>query len=175
MTQETQILNYASGVYPLALLVFVFIALATAGIWLLYKFFRRSKDSIKENENFADKNFVSYLNEENLQIDRLIEIAQENRSEEDEGCKDVDLNPSESEILKLAKKYNIGQGEVELLLNLRSKKAKKANEYLQVVDAVEKGGDIKKLAKKYKVGCGEIQLILNLKNANQNAFLKKWR
>jgi hypothetical protein len=175
MVQETQILNYSSGIYPLALLVLVFIALATAGVWLVYKFFRKGKDSVKENENFADKNFVSYLNVENLQIDKLIETAHESKSEDGEGCEDVDLNPSENEISKLAKKYNIGQGEVELLLNLRSKKTKKENGYLQVLDAIEKGEDIKKLAKKYKVGCGEIQLMLNLKNANQNAFLKKWR
>lgn len=175
MAQETQILNYGNGIYPLILLVFVLIALATAGIWFIYKSFRKSGSSIKENENFADKNFESYLNEENLQINKLIETAQESKTEEDESREDVKLDASESEILKLAKKYNIGQGEVELLLNLRSKKTKKANEYLQVVDAIEKGGDIKKLAKKYKIGCGEIQLMLNLKNANQNAFLKKWR
>ncbi len=175
MAQETQILNYSSELYPLVLLVFILLVLLSVGIWFVYKFFWRGGNSIKENENFADKNFASYLNEESLQIDRLIETAQESKTEDGESCEDMALNTGGSEILKLAREYNIGQGEVELLLNLRSKKTRKVNEYMQVADAVEKGGDIKKLAKKYKVGCGEIQLILNLKNTNQNAFLKKWR
>ncbi len=175
MAQETQILNHSSELYPLVLLIFVLLVLVTVGIWFFYKSFGRRDNSIKENENFADKNFVDYLNEENPQIDRLIETAQESKTEDDESCEDVSLISGKKEILKLAREYNIGQGEVELLLNLRSKKTKKVNEYMQVADAVEKGGDIKKLAKKYKLGCGEIQLILNLKNANQNAFLKKWR
>ena len=76
-----------------------------------------------------------------------------------------------SEILRLAKKYSVGQGEVELLLNLRSK-AKKNGSYDKILSEIERGVDIRKVAKKYKVGCGEVQLLLAFKNANQNSLWK---
>lgn len=169
MAQGTQILNYSNGLYPLVLLMSVLIVLVIVGVWFVFKSFRGHSNSTKENENPADKNFVDYLSEESLQA------VQESKVKDRESYEDASLISGEGEILKLAKKYNMGQGEVELLLSFRSKKTKKINEYIQVAEAVEKGGDIKRLAKKYKVGCGEIQLILNLKSVNQNAFLKKWR
>jgi len=168
MAQEVQIL---------ILLTVVIVASAIAGTWLIFKIFKRSERSAKENEIFADKNFVDYLNEENMESAVMSEFAEREKIEaKDAGIQIQEETVSnENEVLKLAKKYSVGQGEVELLLNLRSKEMRKKNEYARVVDEIEKGTDIRKVAKKYKIGCGEIQLLMNLKNTNQTAFLTKWR
>ncbi len=163
------------GFYLISL-TFIIIVLAAILFWFSFKIFKRSKASIKENEIFADKNFESFLNEENLKSE-AIERADVMGKESENLLEVKEVEQSVNEIVKLARRYNVGQGEVELLLNLRSKKMKveKENEYARIVAELEKGVDLRKVAKKHKIGCGEIQLFLNLKNTNHNALLKKWK
>jgi len=75
----------------------------------------------------------------------------------------------------LQKKYNVGQGEVELLLNLRAKEMERMKGYEKIIDEIEKGTEMRKVAKKYKVGYGEIELLMNLKNFARNNLTNKWR
>ncbi|CUU08427.1 hypothetical protein JGI3_01692 [Candidatus Kryptobacter tengchongensis] len=178
--EKLNFLSSGDAFYPLILLVVLTLALTVGGLWLIFKFFKKLENragSAKENEFFADKNFVDYLNEESSTNITMFE-AQE--KEKDGKVEIVVSDFSENEILKLAKRYNVGQGEVELLLNLRSR-ARKENRYDKVLSEIEKGTDIKKVAKKYGVGCGEIQFLLNLKNKGQGSFWQggkseiKWR
>jgi hypothetical protein len=75
-----------------------------------------------------------------------------------------------NEILNLARRYNVGQGEVELLLNLRSKGTGRTADYNRIIQDVERTQDIRKVAKKHKIGYGEIELLLNLQNADRSSF-----
>jgi competence protein ComGF len=165
----------SDGFYILIFLTVLISAIALLGLWLIFKVIKKSDGKeIKEIEIFADKSFEEYLNEENLQSQKM----EETKFQKDDagfGFRDEVNDFSESEILKLAKKYSVGQGEVELLLNLRSKKTMKNGDYERIISEIEKGLDMRKVAKKYRVGCGEVQLLLNLKNANQSIFWKKWK
>lgn len=165
----------SDGFYILIFLTVLISAIALLGLWFIFKVIKKSDGKeIKEIEIFADKSFEEYLNEENLQSQKM----EETKFQKDDagfGFRDEVNDFSESEILKLAKKYSVGQGEVELLLNLRSKKTMKNGDYERIISEIEKGLDMRKVAKKYRVGCGEVQLLLNLKNANQSIFWKKWK
>ncbi len=159
----------------------MFLAVFTAifmlgGLWFIFRVFRKVKSRsgwIKESEIFADKKFVDYLSEENLGNVNVLEVEKKSKSGANRNIEIGDDvgNFNESEVLKLAKKYGVEQGEVELLLNIRSKSRKNGG-YDKILSEVEKGVDIKKVAKKYKVGCGELQLLLTFKNINQSSLWK---
>jgi hypothetical protein len=154
---------------PIYILISITISIAflfLLGFRFALKFLKgraQANETIKENLFFADKSFEEHLNEE---------MATENIRDEDENHEE---RFTESEIIKLAKKYNVGQGEVELLLNLRAKEMERMKGYEKIIDEIEKGTEMRKVAKKYKVGCGEIELLMNLKNFARNNLTNKWR
>jgi hypothetical protein len=154
---------------PIYILISITISIAflfLLGFRFALKFLKgraQANETVKENLFFADKSFEEHLNEE---------MATENIRDEDENHEG---RFTESEIIKLAKKYNVGQGEVELLLNLRAKEMERMKGYEKIIDEIEKGTEMRKVAKKYKVGCGEIELLMNLKNFARNNLTNKWR
>ncbi len=163
----------SDGFYILIFLTLLTFAIALLGLWFIFKVIKKGNEKeIKEIEVFADKSFEEYLKEENLQSKKIEEM---NFQKNEQNFELQDKAITENEILKLAKKYSVGQGEVELLLNLRSKKTARNGNYEKIISEIEKGLDMRKVAKKYRVGCGEVQLLLNLKNANQSIFWKKWK
>ncbi len=165
--------NLNEGFYFLILFTALIFVVALIGLRFILKVIRGSEvKEIKEIEVFADKSFEDYLSEESSQNQKNEEKGFENENFEVRS-ETIDFN--ESEILKLAKKYSVGQGEVELLLNLRSKKKARNGDYEKIISEIEKGLDMRKVAKKYKIGCGEVQLLLNLKNTNQKILWKKWK
>ncbi|MFN3135905.1 MAG: hypothetical protein ACK44H_10115 [Candidatus Kryptonium sp.] len=174
--EKLQLLNSLDAFYPQILLAVLPIVFMFAGLWFIFKIFKKVEGQsgwIKESEIFADKKFADYLSEKNFGDETMPEVQEKKEFKAKESVEiknDVD-DFSESEILKLAKRYSVGQGEVELLLNLRSK-AKKNGNYDKILSEIEKGVDIRKVAKKYGIGCGEVQLLLAFKNANQNSLWK---
>jgi hypothetical protein len=156
----------ADPIYILILITISIAFLFLLGFRFALKFLKwraQANETIKENLFFADKSFEEHLNEE---------MATENIGDEDENHEG---GFTESEIIKLAKKYNVGQGEVELLLNLRAKEMERMKGYEKIIDEIEKGTEMRKVAKKYKVGYGEIELLMNLKNFARNNLTNKWR
>lgn len=181
--EKLQLLNSVGSFYPSILLAVLPIVFMLGGLWFIFRFFKkveRRSGLIKESEIFADKKFADYLSEKNLESGVMLEVQEKRKFKEKESIEienDVD-DFNGNEILKLAKKYSVGQGEVELLLNLRSK-TKKNDRYDKILSEIEKGVDIRKVAKKYKVGCGEVQLLLAFKSTNQGSLLwksgNKWK
>jgi len=154
----------ANPIYIMILITISITLLFLIGFRFALKFLNRHaevKETVKENLIYADKSFEEQLNEEMLT----------------ESVKDENLDEefNENELIKLAKRYNIGQGEVELLLNLRAKEVERLKGYEKIIDEIEKGSEMKKVAKKYKVGYGEIELLMNLKNFGRNNLIKKWK
>lgn len=162
--------------YPLILIIVLTTFFVVLGLWFIFKFLKKIEkppESVKEKEISTDKKFVDYLIEEGLS-DNPAFISQTNdkfRTYQEDLNEVNSINDisGENEVLKLAKKYNVAQGEVELLLNLRSR-IKRENNYNKILEEIEKGADIKKVAKKHKVGCGEILFILNLKNKERRSL-----
>ena len=174
--EKLQLLNSAGAFYPSILLAVLPIVFMLGGLWFIFMFFKKVETQsvwIKDSEIFADKKFADYLNEKNLEGGSVFDVQEKKEFKANEivEIEDDTNNFNGSEILRLAKKYSVGQGEVELLLNLRSK-AKKNGSYDKILSEIERGVDIRKVAKKYKVGCGEVQLLLAFKNANQNSLWK---
>ncbi len=152
---------------PIYILILITISIAflfLLGFKFALKFLKgrlEAKETVKENLFCADKSFEEHLSEEMVSE----RIRDENPDEKF----------NENEIMKLAKRYNVGQGEVELLLNLRAKEMERMKGYEKIIDEIEKGLEMKKVAKKYKVGYGEIELLMNLKNFARNNLIKKWK
>ncbi|MCS7228985.1 MAG: hypothetical protein N2252_04510 [Candidatus Kryptonium sp.] len=162
--------------YPLILIITLTTTFVVLGLWFIFKFLKKIDGSprlVKEKEIPTDKKFVDYLIEESLSEDpKYIPQFNEKFEVYQEDVKEVSNekdSSGENEVLKLARKYNVVQGEVELLLNLRSR-IKKENNYNKILEEIEKGADIKKVAKKHKVGCGEILVILSLKNKERRSL-----
>lgn len=105
--------------YPLILIIVLTTFFVVLGLWFIFKFLKKIEkppESVKEKEISTDKKFVDYLIEEGLS-DNPAFISQTNdkfRTYQEDLNEVNSINDisGENEVLKLAKKYNVVQGEV---------------------------------------------------------------